>query len=92
MLPTLEGSRVVGFRAAPRSLFGPPKKLKPFEGEEKKLELSDLASIIRRERAGERIVVHRECPPNGEGGRGMHVWKEEKRGDETHVWRSRAVC
>lgn len=83
---------VKDFSAAPQSVFGPTKKLEPIKGEEKApVELSDLASIMRRERSGENIVVHRQCPPGG-GGRGMRVWKEEKRGNETHVYRSRAVC
>jgi penicillin-binding protein 1A len=92
MEPTLEDFAVREFPDAPESLFGPSKKLKPFKGEEKDLELSDLASLIRMERKGHRIVVHRECPPGDGGGRGMRVWKQEKRGEETHVWRSRAVC
>lgn len=91
MRPTLDGLPTATFAEPPPSIFGPPKKLKPFEGEEKEEELSDLSQLIRRKMAGERIVVHRQCPPDG-GGRGMQVWKEEKRGNETHVWRSRAVC
>lgn len=93
MAPTLEGLPVREFQEPPDRLFGPPKKLEPFEGEEKEEEeeLSDLASLIRMERSGQRVVVHRECPPGGSS-RGIHVWKQERRGDEVHVWRSRAVC
>jgi penicillin-binding protein 1A len=93
MAPTLAGREPKDFPAAPEKLFGPPVKLKPIKGEEKKEEStggSSLGDLLKRERSGERIVVHRECPPGG--GNGIRVWKEEKVGDETHIWRSRAVC
>jgi penicillin-binding protein 1A len=93
MEPSVDRLRVRDFATAPRSLFGPSVKLKKFKGEDKEgPELSDLASLIRMERSGRRVVVHRQCPPNGGGGRGMHIWKQEDRGGTTHVYRSRAVC
>jgi len=92
MAPALEGRPVETFAEPPRTLFGPPKELKRFEGEEEEeADVSDLAAIMRLERSGKRVVVHRECPPGG-GTRGINNWKQEQRGDETHVWRSRAVC
>ncbi len=90
MAPTLHGRSPKGFPDAPQKLFGPSVKLKPIKGEEKTGETSELGELLRRERSGERIVVHRACPPGG--GNGIRVWKEEKVGGETHVWRSRAVC
>ena len=93
MEPSVERLRGRGFPHAPSSLFGPSVKLKSFKGEEKgEVELSDLASLIRLERSGGRVVVHRQCPPNGGSGRGIHVWKQEERDGTTHVYRSRAVC
>ncbi len=94
MGPALSKTRVDSFPAAPGVLFGPSQKLKPIDGESPEVsevsEVSDLAALIRLERAGHRVVVHRECPPGGS--RGINVWKTEKRGDTTHVYRSRAVC
>jgi hypothetical protein len=52
---------------------------------------SGIAAAMRLRREGKRVVVHRGCPPEG-GGDGMKVWKEEQRGNTTHIWRSRAVC
>ncbi|HKY50930.1 MAG TPA: transglycosylase domain-containing protein, partial [Candidatus Limnocylindria bacterium] len=93
MQPSVDKLDVRDFPDAPSSLFGPSKALKKFKGEEKDApEISDLAGLIRLERSGRRVVVHRGCPPNGSGGNGIHVWKQEERGGETHVWRSRAVC
>jgi penicillin-binding protein 1A len=92
MAPTLQGMESKGFPPAPEKLFGPPVKLKPIKGEAKETEgkSSELGDLLRRKMSGERIVVHRACPPGG--GNGIRVWKEEKIGGETHVWRSRAVC
>ena len=91
MEPTMAKARVLEFPDAPSSLFGPSVHLKPFKGEEKEAPaISDLASLIRLERSGARVVVHRQCPPGG--GNGIRTWKTEKRGDTTHVYRSRAVC
>jgi penicillin-binding protein 1A len=92
MEPSVDGVRVREFADAPSSLFGPSVKLKPFKGEEKdaEAELSDLASLIRLERSGRRVIVHRQCPPGG--GNGIRNWKQEERDGATHVYRSRAVC
>jgi penicillin-binding protein 1A len=92
MAESVDGLKVKEFAEAPESLFGPSVKLKPFKGEEKDAapEISDLGSLIRLERTGRRVVVHRECPPGG--GNGIRNWKQEEHGDTTHVWRSRAVC
>ena len=91
MAKSVDSLNVRDFADAPSSLFGPSVKLKSFKGEEKgEAEVSDLASLIRLERTGRRVVVHRACPP--EGGRGIRTWKQEEHGDTTHVWRSRAVC
>jgi penicillin-binding protein 1A len=96
MGPTLADLKTKSFPDAPTKLFGPSITLKKMKGEvEEKSDagpnLSDLRSIIRLERSGRNVVVHRECPPGG-GGRGMRVWKTEDRGGTTHVYRSRAVC
>ena len=93
MEPSVDALRVRDFPGAPSSLFGPSVKLKPFKGEEKgtaEPEISDLASLIRLERSGRRVIVHRQCPPGG--GNGIRNWKQEERDGTTHVYRSRAVC
>ncbi len=90
MEPSVAGLSMRGFPPAPRSLFGPGVELKRFKGEER--ELSDLASLIRLERSGRRVIVHRKCPPGGGHGRGIHVWKQQERDGTTHAYRSPAVC
>jgi hypothetical protein len=91
MQPTLEDRRALSFPDAPESLFGPSQHLKSMDGEVKEAPaVSDLASFIRLERSGHRVVLHRECPPGG--GSGIRTWKTEERDGTTHVYRSRAVC
>lgn len=89
MAPTTDDLPVRTFPEAPESLFGNPKDLD--EGDDIVDVGSGLRGIIELERSGANVVVHRVCPPGG-GTSGIQNWKTEKRGNTTHVYRSRAVC
>jgi penicillin-binding protein 1A len=88
MTPTVEGLPQLDFDEPDADLFKPPKS--SLGGGKSLVGMSGIDATIMAKRQGN-VVVHRACPPGG-GTRGITVWKQEQRGDTTHIWRSRAVC
>ena len=85
---------VKSFAEPPQSLFKKPKPPKHHNdaSSPRVLGMPRAAAQIALRAAGFSVTVISQCPPGGNDGSGMVIWKQETNGKSVTLWASRAVC